>query len=242
MTSAECRGRESHGVSRAHPPRETRLEIGHPRPLGNPTRGDGLPSGFEPLTGLEPQTRERRREAAPIVLDGLPGAPTIPCGGGFRVRFEPTRAKVLGREMDGNPAFSVAPYGRGRVFFLSVPLEMLLTQMPGAFHAATALPAWQVYAAFADAARPRRVARKSHPMLGVTEHRLSATSRVVVAINYTPARLTDTLALRRPWRVKRVLHGRAEATENGVTLNLAPNDACVLQISRQISRVGKSVV
>ena len=40
-------------------------------------------------------------------------------------RVEAHTAEVLGSEPDGNPAFTVADYGRGRVFFLSVPLAVV---------------------------------------------------------------------------------------------------------------------
>ena len=130
----------------------------------------GLPSSFEPITGLEPQTRERRRDTGEITLSGLPGSPKIPCGGAFKVRFAPTRAEVLGHEPDGNPAFSVASCGKGKVYFLGVPMEMLLTRTPGSFHAPDAPPCWQVYRHIAADALAGRAVRKQHPLVAVTEH------------------------------------------------------------------------
>ncbi|MEI6502946.1 MAG: cellulase family glycosylhydrolase, partial [Armatimonadota bacterium] len=155
----------------------------------------GLPSDFEAITGLEPQTREKRTDFDPIVLQGLGGEPVIPSGGEFKVRFKATRAEALGWENDGNTVFSVAPYGRGHVYFLSVPLEMIATNTPGIFHHADAPPLWRVYREFSKDATKGRIARKQHPLLGVTEHPLEDGRMVVVVVNHSPEPVRDALKL-----------------------------------------------
>ncbi len=189
----------------------------------------GLPSGFEPAFGLEPQTRERRREFGQIRLDSLPGAPEIPCAGTFKVRLEPTRAEVLAREADGNPAFTVAPYGRGRVYYLGVPLELNLTRTPGAFHAPDAPACWRLYAHLAAPLVASRAVTKSAPCLAVTEHALSDDERVIIAGNLSPATLTETLDLGAGWSVATVWHG--QATPHG-EVTLAANEAAVFSVRR----------
>ncbi len=193
----------------------------------------GLPSGFEPLTGLEPQTRERRHECGSFRLEGIEGTPELPCGGAFKVRLEPTRATVLGREADGNPAFTVAPYGAGRVFFLGVPLEMMLTQTPGAFSAADAPECWRVYRHIAEAAMGGRAVRKHNPLVAVTEHPLADGRRVVVAINQSPEDVAEELGLGAGWTLGQVEHGSVVA--EGATLRcvLPPNDAAVFVVGRR---------
>jgi hypothetical protein len=194
---------------------------------------DGLPSGFEGLIGLEPTTRERRRETAPLALDGVAAGLEVPCAAAYKVNYRPTKARVLGREADGNPAFTECAYGKGRVFFLSVPLEMHLTQTPGAFHAADAPPCWKVYAHVAGRALAGRAVRKTDPLLALTEHRLSPRRRVVVAVNQGPARLRDTLTLKGGWRLARVLYGTARGRGPEVALTLAPNDGGVMVFERR---------
>lgn len=195
--------------------------------------GTGLPSGFEPMTGIEPQTRERRREGGMISLDGLDGAPQVPCGGPFKVRFLPTRARILGREADGNPAFTVSDYGKGKVYFLGAPMEMMLTQAPGAFHSAAAAPCWKVYRHVADEAMRTRVARKRNPMVAVTEHPLSAGRRVVVVLNQSPVPVHEEVELRKGWAVSSVHHGEAgKANGPRITCSLRANDAVVFTVER----------
>jgi hypothetical protein len=188
----------------------------------------GLPSDFEEITGLEPQSRERRCDFGPITLKMLGNLPQIPTGGDFKVRFRPTRADTLGIEEDGNPAFTVAPYGRGEVYFLSVPMEMMVTRTPGALHHPDAPPYWRIYRYFAGDALEQRVVRKQHPMLGVTEHPLDDGRMVVIGVNYSPEPLQDTWKLAEGWALQQVLHGDVEGREGWLEVRVGANDGTLL--------------
>jgi len=192
---------------------------------------NGLPDGFEALTGLEPQTRHRGRAAGDVTFAGVPGLTAIPNRGTFKVNFQPTRATVLGRESDGNPAFTVAKYGRGRVFFLSVPLELNQTQTPGAFHAESAAACWQLYRSMASDFLKDRAAHKSHPLVGLTEHVRDDANRIVVIVNYSPQAIRENLTLTDGWHLNRVLHGKARRNGPTITVDLGKNDGCVLSLS-----------
>ncbi len=197
---------------------------------------DGLPDGFEALTGLEPQTRERRGAPGDITIEGIGGRLILPARSPFKVDLRATRATVLGREADGNPAFTVAPVGRGKVYFLSVPLEKTLTQTPGAFHAESAPPCWRIYRHMAEAFLKRRALSKTHPMVGLTEHPLDAQTRIAIILNYSPNRLRETLVPARGWRLARVLHGSAGMKQGAIAVDLGKNDGCVLTVTRRVSR------
>jgi hypothetical protein len=200
----------------------------------------GLPSDFEPITGLEPQTREKRCDFGPIQLQALGGQPTIPSGGEFKVRFKSTRAEVLGWEEDGNAAFTVAPYGKGEVYFLSVPVEMMATRTAGAFHHADSPAYWRVYRYFAQKSIADRIVKKQHPLLGVTEHLLLGDAQqplddsrcLVIAINHSPEALQDTLKLSEGWALESVLHGDADNKGDWLEAHVPGNDAAVLLLRR----------
>ncbi|HEX2948074.1 MAG TPA: beta-mannanase [Armatimonadota bacterium] len=194
--------------------------------------GDGMPSHFEPITGLEPQTRERRREFGAITLSGIDGTPTIPCGGTHKIRYTPTRATVLAREEDGNPAFSVATYGKGKVYFLSVPLETTLADTPGAFHAESAEPCWQVYRHVAADVLSQRIISKQHPMIAVTEHPINETQRIVIAVNQSPNELMEGFELAQGWQLGEIFYGDVQAQDGDIQCTLAKNDAVVFTITR----------
>ena len=84
----------------------------------------------------------------------------------------------------------------------------------------------------------RRAMRKSHAMIGLTEHRLDASNRIQVVINHSTHPVRETLPLASGWRLKRVLHGRAEKDRRGITVNLNKNDACVLMVTRSLRPSG----
>ncbi|MFA5206984.1 MAG: beta-mannanase, partial [Lentisphaeria bacterium] len=193
---------------------------------------DALLSGFEELTGLRPVTRELRTGAAAVRLEGVPGRPEIPVDGGYKITLEPVGATVLGREADGNPLFSEYRYGKGRVFFLGVPLEMQLARTPGVFHRATAPECWRVYAHMAADALKGRVVAKTEPLLAVTEHPVGRDDLLVVAVNQSPEPLAASLRLARGWRLAAALHGQAVSARGGVALRLPPCDAAVLRLVR----------
>jgi len=187
----------------------------------------GVVAEFQDLTGLEAQTRERRREFGAITLEGVEGAPQIPSGGSHKLRLKPVRAQVLGHEEDGSPAFSVASYGRGKVFYLNTPLELTVTRTPGILHAPGAPPCWAVYRHIAAEVTQRRAIRKQHPMVGVTEHPCDDGSRVIIAVDYSPDNLDQALTPRRGWKIGEVLYGKVEP--NGECA-LSGNDAVVFLV------------
>lgn len=190
---------------------------------------DGLPAGFEPVVGLEPQSRERRREFEPITLSGVSGEPTLPACGSHRVRHRATHAQVLGTEADGSPAFTVAGYGRGRVFYLNVPIELYHTSTPGSFHTEGAPESWRVYRHVAADLLAGRAVSKSAPALAVTEHDLASGERLIIAINHSPEALVDRLALSPGWVWSEPLRGSVGADG---TVVLPANDAVVLRVKR----------
>jgi len=194
----------------------------------------GFLSHFEALTGLRVLTRAKRTGICTTRFSALDGAPQFSMTGEYRFTLDPVRAEVLGTEADGNPAFTVAPYGKGRVYFLGFPLEMTLTTTPGAFHTPEAQPFWKIYRHMAQPFTQARVIVKHHPMLGVTEHLLDERRRVVVVINYSPAPVETTLDLSPGWTVSAVWYGvTGPDRANSVAIALPPNDASVIVVENR---------
>lgn len=187
---------------------------------------DALLSGFEAEFGLQVQTRRKRTEPVQFTVNGV-GDFVIPAG--FRLDLAERGASVLGREADGNPVFSCHGYGRGKIFFLSVPLERALTETPGSFHSAAAQPAWRIYREIAQQAGLGRAVQKSHPLLGLTEHQINDAERVIVAINYSPQPLEDQLILQDGWQISQVWRG---ILSPGGKVQIDANDAVVFKMVR----------
>ena len=47
--------------------------------------------------------------------------------------IQPRHTEVLATEPDGNPVFTKTQYGKGTLYFLSLPLETELAKAPGVF-------------------------------------------------------------------------------------------------------------
>ena len=133
---------------------------------------DALLSPFEAITGLRVVTRERRAAPTQIIFDE-PAELSLPASAlAFRLKLQAERAQVLAHEPDGNPAFTCAPLGKGKVFFLTVPIELELTQRPGSVTGPDAAPYWQIYRQVFASARSARIVTKQTPHVGITEHPL----------------------------------------------------------------------
>ena len=189
---------------------------------------NGFLTHFEEATGLRLLTRERRNGPCRIELTGLEGSPNLITNLGVRLNLEAVRAHILGREADGNPAFSVCDYGKGKIFFLAVPAEMELIRTPGSFFGPQALAAWQIYRRIFDSVPSQRAVKKNVPHVALTEHPLDDRRRVVVMVNCSPRKTEATFTLAPGWQLEKFLHGQGQA--GAVTLN--PNDAAVFTIAR----------
>jgi hypothetical protein len=215
---------------------------------------DGILSPFKQPFGLEVQTREKRTAPAEISLSlesrlqpGSPPtitpsspakAPSLPAKAStpeatvtFRVT-SPARyvlaaigAEILGRESDGNPAFATHPWGNGRVIFLSTPIEQHLSTTPGGFTGPDAQPFWKIYRFLANGIQARAIT-KDNPLVGITEHPLDETQRVVVLINYSPSVQNVPLTVADGWRITTNWYGPLPGDDGQITI--PANDAAVL--------------
>jgi hypothetical protein len=149
---------------------------------------------------------------------------------GRKLTISATRARILAREKDGNPLFTESSYGKGKIFFLAMPLEMNLTNTPGGF---TDNPseAWKIYQIIAaDVISQNRIVTKNDPFTGSTEHDLSAHEKVIVLVNYAPSDKLITFDMHKDWKVDQTLYGHTPVKSK---VKLGANDACVLIISRK---------
>jgi hypothetical protein len=153
----------------------------------------------------------------------------IPCAGGYRLNATPVGANVLASEPEGAPLLTEYRYGKGRVIFLGVSLEMTLTTTPGVFHGANASAAWQLYRYLADGAMQGRAVRKEEPLLALTEHPVSETERIVVAVNQSPGQLKARVRLVDGWRLAECLHGEARVEGREIVLDMLACDGVVLR-------------
>lgn len=190
---------------------------------------DAILAGFQETFGLKPITRERRSRVAQVII---PGVGSFSSQSAFRLEYAPDGAVILGQEEDGNPAFTCHKYGKGQVYFLSVPIERGLTETPGAFTGSGAQPWWKLYRILAREILARRSVRKEHPLLGISEHSVSETKRVIVAINYSPTLLSTPLELAQGWQTGTVFRGQLTPGPGQAEISIPANEAVVFEINQ----------
>jgi len=188
----------------------------------------GFLSHFLEPAGIEVVTSQNRNASVDFISnDGY--IKPFSMNAGRKLNIKTTTAKVLAHETDGNPLFTMNSYGKGKIYFLDMPLEMNLTNTPGAF---TENPAeyWKIYHTIAaEVIAKNRAVTKNDPMVGITEHDLSATEKVVVLVNYSPTDRDVALTVKDGWKIEKALYGSLSAKS---LVKLKANDACVLSMKK----------
>jgi len=180
---------------------------------------------------LEVQRRSYRNAPASFQLDEKQGNSLFTLASPVQLELKATRAEVLGREPDGNPAFTRAALGQGQAYFLSLPIEDALTHTPGSFHGPQAQPFWKIYQTIAQPFLQKRVLTKNHPLVGVTEHPLDDRQRMVIMINYSPSPVEMDCKMAAGWILEETLYGHAPVESTGHLLcNINNNAALVLTV------------
>lgn len=194
------------------------------------SHNDCLLSPFNEPFGMEVQTRQRRIQPAEFTLEG--STQPFKVNGPVKLALKSTGARVLGSEADGNPLFTCNAYGRGRIYFLGVPLELALSQQPGGFYGPEAQPFYAIYQEIARPIQSDRAVSKDLPDIGITEHPLDDHRRVVVAINYSPEPLQTSLALAPGWQLGQVWHGsKPDQGPTGLNSSIPANEAIVFTLN-----------
>ncbi len=141
-------------------------------------------AGIEPFApfGVPIRTVSGRKSPARLVFaDGL--ELTLDCP--HEIRLGGGGAEVLAHDGEGNFAFTCNPFGRGKLFFLNVPLETALAPQPRLFEA-DSQPYDRIYRILAEKAGLRRLATRDNPAVTLTEHPVSDCCVRVVAVNNSP--------------------------------------------------------
>jgi len=188
----------------------------------------GFLSHFLDPAGFEVVTSQNRNSSVDFISNNG-SIKQFSMASGRRLNINPTTAKVLAHEKDGNPVFTVSNYGKGKIYFLTLPLEMNLTKTPGGF---TENPAecWKIYQTIAaDMIKQNRTVTKADPFVGITEHDLSKNEKVIVLVNFTPEDKDVALTIKDGWKVDKALYGNLPANSS---VKLNANDACVLQLKK----------
>lgn len=173
---------------------------------------DAILANFETLTGMKVISNCMRTQSQVTV--SLPGL-SLPLGNQRRLNLMPYRnVEIIGTEPDGNPAFFCHTYGKGKIYFLSFPMETQLADQPAAFDDTDYYRLyWQM---FCNCTK-RRIIGKSSPQLSVTEHPMDDSTCTVIAMNYGAA-APYTLCVQSGWSLDSIEYGKVRQISPGQIL------------------------
>lgn len=189
---------------------------------------DALLSPFVELTGIKVKTRSRSVHDDIVTLDGT----TFSLRNPIKYTYENVNAKVLASCDDGNPALTEYSLGKGKVIFCAYAIELDAACKYGVVSGDQAVPYYQFYKAL-DLRNPAKVAEKTSPYLGLTEHIVSDKERLVLILNHTPNAISEEITLQgyRFQELITISGGSADGTEKGFRVTLPGNTGIIAVIT-----------
>ena len=105
---------------------------------------------------------------------------------------------MLAVKETGNPVFTEYQYGKGKVFFLNMPVERYLSDKPGVFNNTD----WyKIYQQAATDIVKKKVVVSTNPQIGVTLHKENEEKYIVCAINYSDTTQDTCLKVQEGWKL-----------------------------------------
>jgi len=123
-------------------------------------------------------------------------------------------------------------YGKGKIFFMALPLEQNVIQKSGTFTNVLE-PYYEIYRTISEEVRGNRVITKDNPYIGVTEHTCDDRSKIAILINYSPENIDLSINLAAGWEIDKVLHGDAFVKDyEKYKFNITANSLMILSLRR----------
>ncbi|SHN34980.1 glycoside hydrolase 5 family protein [Gracilibacillus kekensis] len=195
---------------------------------------DGFMLDFQDITGLQVETRSKRRRGKKIGIKSEKGNFQLELFNSTKLSLNNNKARIIGTEEDGNICFSKNSYGKGEVYFLSYPIELNVAQEEELAYHPDDYPYWKIYREVFSSMSFHRLVKTEYKHIGITEHELSEEECVIVIIHYASVKKTIPISLKKGWKVKEVYYGEIDSNKfKDVHVNLQPNEATIFQITKQ---------
>ena len=198
---------------------------------------NALVAKFEELFGLKVITRSRAAGETKFTLDGEEFSVRKP----YTTVYENAGANVLLTDDRGMPVVSEKAYGKGRIIFVSFPLENI-----AATHSALVIDGkdvpyiekvnlWKIYAML-GLKNPMKCAACDTPTVGVTEHPVSENERVLLVLNHTADAKCAKITLSDGWRAEKLYSvskpSKMTASADGFTIDLCGNTGAAVIVKK----------
>lgn len=143
------------------------------------------------MTGVTFAYREKINDIKTVCI----GDKQLPIKTEYFFKPESSKAEVIATDENGDGVLFKNSYGKGFVFFLTLPLEAYLANKHGAFYLENQPDYACIYRIAAEAAKISRTADSDNPYIRLTEHIIDDDSLYIFAINYNNKTETANLLI-----------------------------------------------
>ena len=140
----------------------------------------GLLRDIPEITGVEIAYREAVNSSKTLFAFGE----KLPISTTFFYKPEAVNAQIVGTDENGEGVFFKHSYGKGYIYFLTLPLERSLVKNPSIFHRKDAPKYSIVYKEIAKCAGVKKAVTVSDCFVGMTEHEYENGERYICLVNY----------------------------------------------------------
>jgi endo-1,4-beta-mannosidase len=174
------------------------------------------------ITGVEIAYREAVNSSKTLFAFGE----KLPISTTFFYKPETVNAQIVGTDENGEGVFFKHSYGKGYIYFLTLPLERSLVKNPSIFHRKDAPKYSTVYKEIAKCAGVKKAVTVSDRFVGVTEHEYENGERYICLVNYHNEPTDFTLEFDREYSLDAVWGD----LPSGGKMHLEANDGAIFKI------------
>lgn len=120
---------------------------------------------------------------------------------------ESANAEILAETEGGRPVFFKNKYGKGYIYFSTIPVEKCLLDKKGVFTEETGADYSQWYRVLKQEITDEKVIDTSSKMLRGTEHIIDENSRYAVLINYMAKNISAKIMIKDGWEIAEIYRG-----------------------------------
>ena len=135
------------------------------------------------------------------------------------ILLSPTTARVIMKNEKGNPIMLENKYGKGTVYFVNFPAEILAFEQPDGFNIN---PYYKLYKIVAEDVISEKPISTDNKNLFVTINPEDENNSIVSVLNYSDEDIVSDIRINDNWEIKEILYGNMESIPHcdGVILRI----------------------
>ena len=178
---------------------------------------EGLMRNIPEITGVDIEYRDKVREIKTLNISNI----SLPIYTTYFYSPENCTAEVIATDENDSPVFFKHSYGKGNVYFMTLPVERHLKEKKGAFYNDSELDYSIIYREIAKTAQIKRIC--------FTEHKIDENSLYAVAINYNNKAEEANFTIEKGYSIS-VIYGNFV---KGFKVTIPANDAVILKLKKE---------